>query len=79
MPVGHERDIHSRWEFGKTAEIGGLFGNMRLDELQQLIGHVLAAGDHVVEVKAAKFGDWKPTVSVSEGSDLNVTAALQPQ
>lgn len=39
----------------------------------------LPAGDHVVEVKAAKFGDWKRTVSVSEGSDLNVKAALQSQ
>ncbi len=39
----------------------------------------LAAGDHIVEVKASKFADWKRTVSVSDGSDLNVKAALQPQ
>lgn len=39
----------------------------------------LAAGDHIVEVKASKFADWKRTVSVIDGSDLNVKAALQPQ
>lgn len=39
----------------------------------------LAAGDHIVEVKASKFVDWKRTVSVTDGSDLNVKAALQPQ
>jgi S1-C subfamily serine protease len=39
----------------------------------------LSAGDHTVEVKASKFADWKRTVSVSDGSDLNVKAALQPQ
>ncbi|MFZ0816565.1 MAG: trypsin-like peptidase domain-containing protein [Candidatus Sulfotelmatobacter sp.] len=39
----------------------------------------LAAGDHIVEVKAAKFADWKRTVSVNDGSDLNIKATLQPQ
>jgi S1-C subfamily serine protease len=39
----------------------------------------LAAGEHTVEVKASKFADWKRTVSVSDGSDLNLNAALQPQ
>jgi serine protease Do len=39
----------------------------------------LPAGDHTVEVKASKFADWKRTVSVTDGSDLNVKAALQPQ
>lgn len=39
----------------------------------------LPAGDHTVEVKAAKFTDWKRTVSVTDGSDLNIKAALQPQ
>jgi S1-C subfamily serine protease len=39
----------------------------------------LAAGEHTVEVKASKFADWKRTVSVTDGSDLNVKAALQPQ
>lgn len=39
----------------------------------------LSAGDHTVEVKAAKFSDWKRTISVTDGSDLNVKAALQPQ
>jgi hypothetical protein len=39
----------------------------------------LAAGDHTVEVRAAKFADWKRTVNVTDGSDLNVKATLQPQ
>lgn len=39
----------------------------------------LSAGDHTVEVKASKFADWKRTLSVTDGSDLNVKAALQPQ
>ena len=38
----------------------------------------LAAGEHTVEVKAPKFADWKRTLSVSDGSDLNVKAALEP-
>lgn len=28
-PVKHERDIHSKWQFGKTSEIEGIFGNLR--------------------------------------------------
>jgi S1-C subfamily serine protease len=39
----------------------------------------LSAGDHVVEVRASKFTDWKRTISVTSGSDLNVKAAMQPQ
>jgi S1-C subfamily serine protease len=39
----------------------------------------LSPGDHVVEVKASKFADWKRTVSLTNGSDLNVKATLQPQ
>jgi S1-C subfamily serine protease len=39
----------------------------------------LPPGDHVVEVRASKFADWKRTVSVTGGSDLNVKASLQPQ
>jgi hypothetical protein len=39
----------------------------------------LPAGDHTIEVKAAQFSDWKRTISVTDGSDLNVKAILQPQ
>jgi len=28
-PVDHRRDIHSKWEFGLTSEIEGVFGNLR--------------------------------------------------
>lgn len=28
-PVDHQRDIHSKWEFGLTSEIEGMFGNLR--------------------------------------------------
>lgn len=28
-PVKHETDIHKKWEFGKTSEIEGIFGNYR--------------------------------------------------
>jgi transposase-like protein len=28
-PVRHQRDIHAKWEFSKTSEIEGLFGNFR--------------------------------------------------
>jgi serine protease Do len=37
------------------------------------------AGDHTIEVKAAKFSEWKRTISVTDGSDLNVKANLEPQ
>ncbi len=39
----------------------------------------LQPGDHTIEVKASKFVDWKRTVSVSSGSDVNIKAELQPQ
>jgi len=39
----------------------------------------IAAGDHTIEVKATGFADWKRTISVSDGSDLNLKATLQPQ
>lgn len=28
-PIKHRRDIHSKWEFGLTSEIEGMFGNLR--------------------------------------------------
>jgi len=28
-PVKHERELHAKWEFSKTSEIEGLFGNFR--------------------------------------------------
>ena len=28
-PVRHTYDLHARWEFAKTSEIEGLFGNLR--------------------------------------------------
>jgi hypothetical protein len=28
-PIIHQRDIHSKWEFSKTSQIEGLFGNLR--------------------------------------------------
>jgi hypothetical protein len=40
---------------------------------------LLTAGDHVIEVKASKYADWKRTVSVTSGSDVNIKADLQPQ
>jgi hypothetical protein len=39
----------------------------------------LMAGDHVIEVKAAKFSDWKRVVTVNDGSEQNLKAVLQPQ
>lgn len=39
----------------------------------------LTQGDHTIEVKASKFVDWKRTVSVSDGSELEVRAVMQPQ
>lgn len=40
---------------------------------------LLSAGDHTVEVKASKFSDWKRTVSMTSGSNVNIKAELQPQ
>jgi S1-C subfamily serine protease len=39
----------------------------------------LGAGDHVIEVKASKFTDWKRTITVTDGSEQSVKATLQPQ
>jgi S1-C subfamily serine protease len=39
----------------------------------------LMAGDHVIEVKAAKFSDWKRVVTVNDGSEQNLKAVLQAQ
>lgn len=40
-PVRHARDIHARWEFAKTSEIEGLFGNLRTF-LRRMYHHVTA-------------------------------------
>jgi hypothetical protein len=40
---------------------------------------VLLPGDHKIEMKASKFVDWKRTISVRDGSDLNVKATMQRQ
>lgn len=39
----------------------------------------LGAGDHLIEVRASKFTDWKRTITVTEGSQQTVKATLQPQ
>jgi len=38
-PVKHKKDIHSKWEFGLTSEIEGLFGNLRTF-LRRMYHHV---------------------------------------
>ncbi len=40
-PVRHERDIHAKWEFGKTSEIEGMFGNFRTF-VRRMYHHVTA-------------------------------------
>lgn len=38
-PVRHEKDLHAKWEFGKTSEIEGIFGNLRTF-LRRMYHHV---------------------------------------
>lgn len=40
-PVRHVTDIHSKWEFSKTSEIEGMFGNMRTF-IRRMYHHVTA-------------------------------------
>lgn len=40
-PVQHGTDIHAKWEFGKTSEIEGTFGNMRTF-IRRMYHHVTA-------------------------------------
>ena len=40
-PVRHSKDIHSKWEFSRTSEIEGLFGNLRTF-LRRMYHHVTA-------------------------------------
>jgi hypothetical protein len=40
-PVKHEVDIHRKWEFGRTSEIEGLFGNFRTF-IRRMYHHVSA-------------------------------------
>ena len=40
-PVRHERDLHAKWEFGKTSEIEGVFGNLRTF-IRRMYHHVTA-------------------------------------
>jgi S1-C subfamily serine protease len=39
----------------------------------------LTAGDHTIEVKASKYSDWKRTLNISPGSNVNIKADLQAQ
>lgn len=41
-PVTHETDIHKKWEFGKTSEIEGTFGNLRTF-IRRMYHHVTPA------------------------------------
>jgi transposase-like protein len=54
-PVSHVTDIHKRWEFGKTSEIEGMFGNLRTF-LRRMYHHVHAENmpEYVSEF-AARF------------------------
>jgi hypothetical protein len=40
-PVRHTKDIHGKWEFSKTSEIEGLFGNLRTF-IRRMYHHVTA-------------------------------------
>lgn len=40
-PIHHEHDLHAKWEFGKTSEIEGLFGNLRTF-IRRMYHHVTA-------------------------------------
>jgi len=40
-PVTHETDLHKQWEFGKTSEIEGMFGNFRTF-IRRMYHHVTA-------------------------------------
>lgn len=40
-PAKHDKDIHSKWEFSKTSEIEGLFGNLRTF-IRRMYHHVTA-------------------------------------
>lgn len=40
-PVKHQTDIHRKWEFGKTSEIEGFFGNLRTF-IRRMYHHVTA-------------------------------------
>lgn len=40
-PVKHQKDIHAKWEFSKTSEIEGLFGNLRTF-IRRMYHHVSA-------------------------------------
>src|SRR3989344_6965596 len=45
-PVRHVTDIHKKWQFGKTSEIEGMFGNLRTF-LRRMYHHVEA--EHMPE------------------------------
>ncbi|MDP2631571.1 MAG: transposase [Candidatus Uhrbacteria bacterium] len=48
-PVTHQRDIHKKWEFGKTSEIEGMFGCLRTF-IRRMYHHVTM--EHLPEVVA---------------------------
>ena len=75
-PITHERDIHSKWEFGKTSEIEGMFGCLRTF-IRRMYHHVTP--DYLPEVVAefcARFSH--PEMFNSPDSYLQKTLSSVP-
>ena len=75
-PVRHVKDIHSKWEFGKTSEIEGMFGNYRTF-VRRMYHHATAekVPEYVSEF-CCRFSS--PELFKSPNDYLTKTLALAP-
>ena len=75
-PVRHERDIHAKWQFGKTSEIEGLFGIMRTF-IRRMYHHVPSESmPEYVREFCARFSS--PEMFRNPNSYLEKTLTLVP-
>ena len=75
-PVRHRSDVHAKWQFGKTTEIEGLFGNLRTF-LRRMYHHVPAESmPEYVREFCARFS--LPELFENPNNYLSKTLSLVP-
>lgn len=75
-PVKHRTDIHKNWEFGKTSEIEGMFGNYRTFVRRMYHHHTAERVPEYVREFASRFSS--PELFKSPNDYLSKLLSLAP-
>jgi transposase-like protein len=75
-PVRHARDIHKNWEFGKTSEIEGIFGNFRTFVRRMYHHHWAENVEDYVREFSSRFSS--PEMFKDPSNYLQKTLSLAP-